>query len=520
MSVISLPHSRYLCLWLPFLPTDRKPLPDRTRPFVLAGDLRNARVIMALNAAALNLGLQKGMTLADACARYPSLLISEADTAADARSLSQIADWCERYTPLVGMDALEGLVLDVTGCAHLFDGEEKLARDLQARLRRQGFQSRVGLADTVGCAWALAHHGQGRGSFFLASPGEEKHALAPLPLSALRLAPDMLAALADMGFRHVRDITDKPRAPMTARFGHMLMRRLDQAHGLEEEPISPRRPAPDFMVERRFAEPLLHEAHLLEAIAWLAAELGSRLEKHGMGTRRVEASLFHVDGIVKRIALGLSAPSHDAAQMARLFTDRLMVLGDESDPGFGFDMLRLGACGAEPIEKFQTGFGQRDHSKEVAQFLDRLGARFGEARLVRLKLRDTHIPERAAQACSAMRFTEDKHKAPSVRHTQSTASLPRPLRLLRHPELIEAMAEVPDGAPLRFRWRRVMHEVARVEGPERIAPEWWRQGGEAALTRDYFRVEDRQGLRLWLYRDGLYVRETARPRWFVHGIFV
>jgi len=473
---------------------------------------------MALNAPAMRLGLKQGMTLADACARYPSLLVGEADAAADARTLSRVADWCERYTPLVGMDPQQGLFLDITGCAHLFGGEEKLALDLRARLRRQGFQSRVGIAATAGCAWALAHHGQGRGPF-LAGPGKEKERLAPLPLPALRLAPGTLTALADMGFQAVRDIADKPRAPMAARFGQMLIRRLDQACGLEEEPINPRRPPPDFMTECRFAEPLLHEAHLLEAIAQLAKELGLRLEKHGMGTRRVEASLFHVDGRVKRIALGLSRSSHDAAQMARLFNDRLMALGDEGDPGFGFDMLRLGACGAEPLEKFQTGFGQRDHSKEAAQFLDRLGARFGTARIMRFKMRDTHIPERAAQACPAIRFAEDGKTAFPGRRDQDTQSPPRPIRLLRHPEPVETMAEVPDGPPLRFRWRRVMHEVARVEGPERIASEWWREGGEAALTRDYFRVEDRQGLRLWLYRDGLYGRETAQPRWFVHGIF-
>jgi protein ImuB len=77
---------------------------------------------------------------------------------------------------------------------------------------------------------------------------------------------------------------------------------------------------------------------------------------------------------------------------------------------------------------------------------------------------------------------------------------------------------VPDGPPIRFRWRRVLHAVIRADGPERIAPEWWRTP-EGTATRDYYRVEDENGRRFWLYRDGLYDRETGTPRWFLHGLF-
>lgn len=494
---------------------------------MLAGDLRNARVITALNKAALHLGLRHEMTLADACAMHPSLLIGEADAQGDAECLSQIADWCERYTPLVGLDASHvvglaaphGLLLDITGCAHLFGDEERLAADLKARLWRRGFHSRIGMAATVGCAWAHAHHARGRKGIFSVAQGAEKENLSSLPLAALRLAPELLSALMDMGFHQIGDIKNKPRAPLAARFGQGLLRRLDQAWGVEDEPINPRRPKPDFLTECRFAEPLLHEAHLLEALSRLAAELAARLEQNGLATRHVEASLFHVDGRIKRIALKLSRATQDAAQIARLFTDRLAALGDESDPGFGFDMLRLGACSSEPQSALQTGFGETNKGAEIAQFLDRLGARFGSARIMRLQLQDTHVPERAAKTCPAIGFEEKRKILLSALREQDSRIVPRPVRLLRHPELVEAMAEVPDGPPLRFRWRRVMHEVAHVEGPERIAMEWWREGEEAALTRDYFRVEDKQGLRLWLYRDGLYGRETAQPRWYVHGLF-
>ena len=99
----------------------------------------------------------------------------------------------------------------------------------------------------------------------------------------------------------------------------------------------------------------------------------------------------------------------------------------------------------------------------------------------------------------------------------------RPLRLLDPPERVEALAEIPDGPPVRFRWRRVLHAVRKAEGPERIAPEWWRVRDDgshaAALTRDYFRIEDEAGRRFWLYREGLFGRETAAPRWYLHGLF-
>jgi protein ImuB len=102
---------------------------------------------------------------------------------------------------------------------------------------------------------------------------------------------------------------------------------------------------------------------------------------------------------------------------------------------------------------------------------------------------------------------------------QDSLAPSRPVRLFARPEPVEAVAEVPDGPPARFRWRRMLHEVIVAEGPERIAMEWWRDETGQALTRDYFRLECRDGLRAWLYREGLFGRETAQPRWFLHGLF-
>ena len=98
----------------------------------------------------------------------------------------------------------------------------------------------------------------------------------------------------------------------------------------------------------------------------------------------------------------------------------------------------------------------------------------------------------------------------------------RPLTMLERAEPIEVLAEVPDGPPKRFRWRKVTYQIIKTLGPERLAPEWWRSAdltGSASRTRDYFQAEDKEGRRFWLFRNGLYERETNSPEWYVHGVF-
>jgi protein ImuB len=188
-----------------------------------------------------------------------------------------------------------------------------------------------------------------------------------------------------------------------------------------------------------------------------------------------------------------------------------------SDPkGFGFDLVRLSALVSERSDPVQTGLAGPDHAEELAHLIDRLGARFGLRRVCRLVPQDTHIPEFAMAMVPAHAVRQPA--AVQIIEQDSLGAV-RPIRLFERPEPIEATAEVPDGPPVRFRWRRVLHEVARVEGPERIAMEWWRDDRGNKLTRDYFRVESRDGIRLWLYRQGLFGSETSHPGWYVHGLF-
>jgi protein ImuB len=517
-------------VWLRRLPTDRIARGSPTSadaPFVLVAPVKAALRLSAVNDAAMQLGLKPGMPLADARAMYPSLAAADADLEADQALLDAIADWCDGYTPLVGLDAPDGLVLDITGCTHLFGGEAALCRDMVARLGRQGLRACVGVADTVGCAWAVARYGQAP----VVPKGGMREALSPLPLAALRIDHDLALALATAGLRRIADVLDRPRGPLAARFGQSFIQRIDQALGREDEPITPRLPLPAAMAERRFPDPIGREEDVLGTIEQLARELDRLLERRGEGARLIQVALFRADGKVHRLELGTAAPIRDPTRLRRLFADRLAVVGDECDPGFGFDMMRLSALVTERLDPVQTGIDASDEAADLAHLIDRLAARFGLRRICRLVPQDTHIPEfaMAAVPAHALSFSPPSLRRRSMReahreggefvNAEESLAPVRPIRLFQRPEPIEAVAEVPDGPPVRFRWRRVLHEVAVVEGPERIAMEWWRDEEGRALTRDYFRVESRAGARIWLYREGLYGRETSQPRWFLHGLF-
>jgi protein ImuB len=466
-----------------------------------------------MNDQASVLGLKIGTPLADARAMFPAIEVHDADYDADLALLEAVADWCDRYTPLVGLDPPDGLLLDISGCMHLFGGERAMGRDVLARLARQGLKSRAGLADTPGCAWAVARYGKTP----LVPVGEQRAALMPLPLAALRIDRETVTALAQAGLMRIADVSERPRAPLAARYGVQFLRRIDQALGNEDEAIKPRLPLPAYVAERRFADPVGLESDVIATIKELAFELSHIMEKRGDGARVLQVALFRADGKIYRIEANAGQPLRDAERIRRLFVDRIEVVRDEYDPGFGYDLIRLSAIVAERMDPIQSGLAGEDHSSELTHLIDRLSARFGAGRVVRQLPCNTHIPEFAVANVPAQIASQQLGKA--KKFSQDSLLPTRPLRLLTRPEPIEATAEVPDGPPASFRWRRVLHEVAAAEGPERLAMEWWRDEKGNALTRDYFRVESKQGVRVWLYREGLYGRETRQPRWFLHGLF-
>jgi len=467
-------------------------------------------LLAALDRAAAAAGLGPGMALADGRALVPGLKTAQLDPLEDARALARLAEWCGRYTPWTAVDpaggglgAGAGLLLDVTGCAHLFGGEAALAADLAARLARLGFTARLALADTIGAAWGLARFAcDGPAPWRVVPRGQARAALAPLPPAALRLSAAGGELLARFGLRSVGALYDLPPATLEPRFGPELAQRLRQALGLAPEVLSPLMAVPPHIARRVFAEPVVTGEPIAHGLENLARALCRRLEAEDLGARRLELTVYRVDGSLRRLALGTSRPSRDPDHLARLFAGSLEAI----DPGFGIEVMTLAAPVTEPLSALQMvlspeGAGRVD-PRGLAGLIDRLGARFGLGRVFRQLPVESHLPERASGRAPALGPAGD---------SAWRRGRPRPLRLFAHPEAIEAVALLPDHPPARFRWRRVQHEVVRAEGPERIAPEWWRDDPGPAEARDYFQVEDAAGRRYWLYRAG--------GRWFLHGLF-
>ena len=469
--------------------------------------------LSAVSPEAEALGLTRGMALADARAVVPEITVAMADAHADLRLLERIATWCDRFTPFVALEAPDVLLLDVTGATHLFGGERAMLDMLRRLLRKQKFAVRAALAGTAMAARALARECDGA----IAAPGEESAMVATLPVDALLLDPHVTHAFRRAGLKTVGQVANRTRAELVGRFGREVASIIDRALGRGEKPISPRLPLPDYMAEHRFADPVTNQDVVAATLQKLAQSIAHILEERGEGARALEAVFFRADGAVFRLGIETGRPTRDPGIVERLFREKLDSLADPLDPGFGFDLIRLSVPQAERTSPEAIAFEATvQDDDEIAFLVDRLAARFGAERVIAFLANDTHIPEAAAVAAPAQRARESKTAWESIR---SAGEAPRrPLRLFDRPEPVDAVAEIPDGPPLRFRWRRALHEVALAEGPERIAMEWWRHQ-QAMPTRDYFRVEDKAGRRFWLYRAGLFGRETTDSRWFMHGVF-
>lgn len=457
-----------------------------------------------MDEAAIATGIVPGMTLADARALHPDLAIAAADLAGDAACLATLVRWSNRFSPWTAPCGSDGLWLDVTGCAHLFGDEAGLAAEAVERLAEQGISCRAAIADSAGAAWAMARFGGGR--LALVPSGGTLMALRSLPVAALRLEHDAAALLARLGLRQIGDLCALPRPALTARCGKAVVLRLDQALGRAAEPLSPVPPAPLRWTRRSFAEPVTAPEALAAAVRELLATLCRRLAAEALGARRLELTLYRVDGKLARTAIGTALPSREPPHLWRLIEEKLSGL----DPGLGIEDMVLTATAVGQLDAAQlalAGSGAGPGEADLARLLDRLANRLGPQALVRPLPRESHVPERAVAFASVLGNDAGKAAWDLAR--------PRPVRLLPRPEPIEVMAPVPDDPPLLFHWRRQAHRVRYAAGPERIEAEWWR---ELASPRDYYHVEDATGRRFWLYRAGLYDAAT-RPSWFLHGFF-
>lgn len=476
---------------------------------------------MAANAQAKHDGISVGQSLADARLLSPSLKIAEHDPLSDEAALKKLAFWLTRYSPWVSDDPRDGLLMDITGCAHLFGGEAELAEGLIHRLHRFGITSRIAIAGTIGAAWAFARHSTT--ALTIAANDETAPALEPYPISALRIDEAVAARVSKVGLKTIGMLALRPRAPLAARYGKPLMTRLDQALGLISEVLSPLALPPDYRVSASLIEPIQHLDAVEANLNDLAVTLIVQLEKASVGARRFDLTLYRVDGDLHTVMIRTSKLTADKCLIKRLFTEKLKLFAETYDVGFGIDLLILSAFDCERMGQSQSSLtSDTDDVQEAAlqMLLDRYSNRFGRDSVGRFIPQASYIPEKSERL---MPIADAPKGVPNwsefLEQLQGDIHLGRPIALLPRPEPITAIAEVPDGPPVVFEWRCLKHRIVCAEGPERIAPEWWaRPAQDVEPTRDYYRVEDDDGYRYWLYRQGLYERGED-PHWFMHGFF-
>ncbi|MFC3530018.1 Y-family DNA polymerase [Paracoccus mangrovi] len=505
--------ARVISVFLPTWPVDRlrrktgDAAPPADAPLIIAGRDRNRRVVTAADAAAQALGLHVGMPVTKAQALVPGLVIEPADPQADAESLERLVLWVlQRFSPIVAVDGLEGIVIDSTGADHLHGGEAAMLDALVGRLTFSGITARAALADTWGSAHALARYAADPS--LIAASGTTEVRLSPLPLEALRLSPSISAGLRDLGFARIGDLIGQPRAPLTRRFGPELCRRLDQALGEAAEPIIPLRPEDMIESRRSFAEPIAAAETIARYIGKLVDALCAALEQRGLGARRLDLLCQRVDNRMETVRIGLARPVRDPKRLTRLLCDKIETI----DPGLGIEIMSLAATIAEPLAAKQVASSLIEAAEpDLSGLIDTLANRVGARAVYRFAPVASDVPERSV--CRIPALAEDTGAG-------WPDHWPRPARLLLRPEPIETMALLPDHPPNWISWRGIRRRVRRADGPERIFGEWWKRDAELAAVRDYFRIEDEAGERFWIFRAGDGEdAATGSHRWFLHGVF-
>ena len=497
---------RFLCLFFPRLAVDRLEREEPqlgASPFAVVWEERGHLYIVAANDPARDAGIRSGMRLTDARTLLPALHIVMSDLAADARWMQRLVVWCDRYSPLASQDGADGIVLDITGCAHLFDGEAALLDAIQSRIGAMQFRGRAAIAGTHGAAWALARFGQQR----VVSSDELPDALAPLPAKALRIPAEIAIELGRVGLATIGQLRRVARDSISTRYGANVLLRLDQALGHVEEPITPYRVPAPYRVARVFAEPIGSTAAVEHILLDLLTTLCARLEKEHRGARRFDLDCHRVDSSVARLQVRISKAGRSITHLMRLFSEKMSSL----DAGFGIEIMTLSAADVDAIAPQQLSLPHYGADVEddtiLNELLDRMGLRLGFEHVCRIQIRESLLPEHATAYVPVTSAVAPNAAWPAHRT--------RPVRLIEPPSLIEVAEIIPGKLPTRIRIGHELHRVVRAEGPERLTPEWWRELPSPWTMRDYYRIEDEHGMRLWIFRETL--RNQAGERWFLHG---
>lgn len=481
---------------------------DPGKPFVLVSKQRGALRVVAVDERARQLGIEPNLTLADARARVPQLIAIDADPAADMSLLEWLAESCHRYTPMVAVDAPDALILDITGCSHLFDeGEKALAADMLTRMSRAGLSACHAFAATPDAALALARY--------------DCRDVQDLPISALKLPVETSMAMTRAGLRYINDLIERSSASLAVRFGVVVPTLLARLIGTEDRRITPRRALPAVAVEARFPEPVAYIDYVMDVIAALISKVETLLIERGAGGRRFCITLYRSDGYVARLDVETVRAVRDPEILMRLLRERIDGLIDPLDPGFGYDALHLEVPVLQHMQLAEAHFDNDNEFVIVSaeQVIDQLIVRLGSDNVRRSITFQSYIPERHATDTSIISST---NRIGSTSSSDATLSL-RPSLLLDPPKLVDrVMALAPDGPPRRFLWRGTLRSIYYYSSSERISAEWWKSlkaglGQRLFLTRDYFRIEDSEGRRYWLFRCGLF-SETDTVNWYLHGI--
>jgi protein ImuB len=496
---------RFVTIWFRHLKTDwfsiRQPALLNI-PFVLSAPDHGRKVITAVNESALTKGIEPGMVLADARAIYPSLEVLDDDAALSEKLLNAIAKWCIRYTNIVAIDPPDGIIMEVTGCAHLWGGEMKYIRDINLRLKNRGYDVRVTIADSIGTAWAIAHYGNVSS---IIESGKQMEALLSLPPSALRLELNMTDRLHKLGLHQIRRFINMPRTALRRRFGKELILRLDQALGYEEEPIIPVQPIEPWRERLPCLEPIVTATGIEIALRRLLDTICQRMHQEGMGIRKAELTCFRSDGKLEKIEIGTHRATQNAKHLYKLFEDKISMI----DPDPGIELFMIEALKAEKISPLQEKLWDAICGLEdtgLSELMDRLANRFGKAPIKRFLPSEHYLPEKSFKESDSL---SESSNIPWL------IDRPRPLQILSRPERIDVTAPIPDYPPMLFRYEGRLHKIKKADGPERIEQEWWIKDGP---LRDYYAVEDEEGQRYWLFRSGHY-QENVKPKWFIHGFF-
>lgn len=495
---------RFVSIWFRHLNTDWFTLRQphlKNVPFVLRASSHGRMVITAANTVAEMKGIRSGMVLADARAIIPDLeVLDDKPNLAD-KLLNRIAEWCIRFTPVVAIDPPDGLLLDATGCSHLWGGDSSYVADIVKKLNDKGYDVRVAMADTIGVAWGVGRFGN---KPLVINSDRNIEALMCLPPEALRLEAGTVERLHKLGLGQVKQFIRMPRSSLRRRFGQHFIMRLDRALGQEIETINPLIPIEPYQERLPCLDPIVTATGIEIALRQLLETLCFRLQQEQKGLRTAIFKGYRVDGKIEQVNIGTHRPSHNVHHLFKLFEIKLSTI----EPALGIELFILEAPKVEDYlslqEKMWEGSGGLEDVR-LSELIDRLASKLGMQAVHRYLPDEHYWPERSFKPTSSL-----QEKSAITWRTDK----PRPLQLLRVPERIEVTAPIPDYPPMLFRYKGKVHEIIKADGPERIEQEWWLQQGQ---HRDYYRVEDKEGHRYWLFRLGHYHDKTYQ--WFIHGFF-